>query len=77
GYGRLDQEQHLLLFQNLRASMLPLLENLTPKQLERVGKYPDGMRYTFKELLELRVQHVRDHLAQIERVKQVFRKDRG
>jgi len=68
----LDREQHLLLFQMLRASMLSLLENLTPEQLERIGKYLDGVRYTFKELLELRVRHVRDHLAQIERVKQVF-----
>ncbi|MCJ8013423.1 DinB family protein [Paenibacillus sp. KQZ6P-2] len=76
GYERLDREQHLLLFQILRASMLPLLENLTPEQLERVGKYPDGVRYTFKELLEFRVQHVRDHLAQIERVRQAYREDR-
>nr|WP_244725017.1 hypothetical protein [Paenibacillus mangrovi] len=54
----------------------PLLENLTPEQLDRVGEYPDGARYTFKELLELRVQHVRDHLAQIQRVRQAYREDR-
>lgn len=36
--------------------MLPLLENLTPEQLERVGKYPDGEQYTFKELLKLCVK---------------------
>ncbi|WP_390886511.1 DinB family protein, partial [Brevibacillus borstelensis] len=76
GYDRLDRKQHMLLFQMLRASMLPLLENLTPEQLERVGQYPDGVRYTFKKLLELRVQHVRDHLSQIERVKQAFREHR-
>lgn len=75
GYERLDCEQHLHLFQMLRASMLPLLENLTPEQLERVGQYPDGVRYTFKELLELCDQHVRDHLAQIQRVKQAYRED--
>lgn len=74
GYERLNRDQHLLLFQMLRVSMLPLLENLTLGQLERVGKYPDGVRYTFKELLQLRVQHVRDHLAQIERVKQAYRR---
>ncbi|WP_435920783.1 DinB family protein [Paenibacillus sp. DYY-L-2] len=73
GYERLDREQYLLLFQILRGSMLPLLENLTPKQFERVGEYLDGVQYTFKELLELRIQHVRAHLAQIERVKQAFR----
>nr|WP_235828139.1 DinB family protein [Brevibacillus migulae] len=76
GYERLDREQHLLLFQMLRASMLPLLENLTPQQFERVGQYPDGVRYTLKELVELRVLHVRDHLAQIERVKQAYREYR-
>ncbi|MGG1252537.1 DinB family protein [Brevibacillus agri] len=76
GYERLDREQHMLLFQMLRASMLPLLENLTSAQLERVGQYPDGARFTFKELLEYRVQHVRDHLAQIARVKQAFREDK-
>ncbi|MFF2528325.1 DinB family protein [Brevibacillus sp. NPDC058079] len=75
-YERLDREQHMLLFQMLRVSMLPLLKNLTPEQLVRVGQYPDGARYTFKELLELRVQHVRNHLAQIERVKQAFSEDR-
>lgn len=72
GYELLDREQHLLLFQTLRVSMLPLLGNLTPEQLERVGKYPDGVQYTFKELLKLRVKHVRDHLAQIERVKLAY-----
>ncbi|MDN4093458.1 DinB family protein [Brevibacillus agri] len=76
GYERLDREQHMLLFQMLRASMLPLLENLTSAQLERVGQYPDGARFTFKELLEYRVQHVRDHLAQIARVKQAFRENK-
>lgn len=75
GYERLDLEQHLLLFQMLRASMLPILENLTTEQLERVGKYPDGERFMFKELLEFRVQHVRDHLAQIERVKQAYQEE--
>ncbi|AWX56441.1 MULTISPECIES: DinB family protein [Brevibacillus] len=75
GYERLDRERHMLLFQMLRVSMLPLLENLSPEQLERIGQYPDGVRYTFKELLGLRVQHVRAHLAQIERVKQALSKD--
>ncbi|MDC0764883.1 DinB family protein [Brevibacillus sp. AG] len=76
GYEHLDREQHLLLFQMLRASMQPLLENLTPEQIDRVGVYPDGARYMFKELLQSRVQHVRDHLAQIERVRQAYREDR-
>ena len=73
GYEQLDREEHLLLFQSLRNSMRPILNNLTAQQAERVGVYPDGARFTFKELLEYRVQHVRDHLAQIERVREAFR----
>ncbi|MGF9909097.1 DinB family protein [Brevibacillus porteri] len=73
GYDQLDLEQHLLLFQLLRNSMLPILTNLTTQQSERVGVYPDGARFTFKELLEYRVQHVRVHLAQIERVREAYR----
>ena len=74
GYEQLDWEQYLLLFQSLRSSMLPILAQLTSEQFERVGKYADAGRFTFKELLEYRVQHVRGHLAQIEQVKKVYRK---
>nr|WP_309139169.1 DinB family protein [Brevibacillus sp. RS1.1] len=73
GYDQLDLEQHLLLFQLLRNSMLPILTNLTIQQSERVGVYPDRARFTFKELLEYRIQHVRVHLAQIERVREEYR----
>lgn len=76
GYERLDRELHLILFQMLRASMMPLLENLTPEQFERVGEYPDGARYTFKELLKMRTEHVRNHLAQIERVRRAYQENR-
>lgn len=76
GYDLLDREEHLLLFQLLRSSMLPILNNLTSKQCERVGVYEDAGRFTFKQLLEYRVQHVRDHLAQIERVKEAYRQSR-
>ena len=74
GYEQLDREQYLLLFQLLRSSMLPILAQLTSEQFERVGNYADAGRFTFKELLEYRVQHVRGHLAQIEQVKKVYRK---
>ncbi len=73
GYDRLDREQHLLLFQILRASMQPILEHLTSEQAERVGVYADAGRFTFAQLLEYRVEHVRDHLAQIERVREAYR----
>jgi uncharacterized damage-inducible protein DinB len=72
-YDRLDREQHLQLFQSLRSSMLATLTLLTEEQSERVGVYADAGRFTFKQLLEYRVQHVRGHLAQIERVKEAYR----
>lgn len=76
GYDLLDREQHLLLFQLLRSSIQTILDHLTTKQAERVGVYNDAGRFTFKQLLEFRVQHVRDHLSQIERVRVAYRQAR-
>ena len=72
-YDLLDREQYLHLFKLLRTSMRPILDNLTSEQSRRVGIYIDQERFTFKQLLEFRVQHVRDHLDQIERVKNSYR----
>ncbi|GED33186.1 DinB family protein [Brevibacillus centrosporus] len=72
-YDVLDREQHLQLFESLRLSMQPILDHLTEEQAERGGVYPDGLRFTFKQLLEYRVQHIRGHLAQIERVRDAYR----
>lgn len=77
GYDRLDREEHLLLFQALRSSMQPILDHLTSEQAERVGVYADAGRFTFAQLLEYRVQHVRDHLAQIERVREAYRQHKA
>ena len=74
-YDLLDREQYLLLFKLLRSSMQTILDNLTNEQCERVGVYVDQERFTFKELLEFRVQHVRGHLAQIERVKKAYQEN--
>ncbi|MGE6260123.1 DinB family protein [Heyndrickxia sporothermodurans] len=74
-YDLLDREQYLLLFKLLRSSMQPILENLTNEQSKRVGVYVDQGRFTFKQLLEYRVLHVRDHLAQIERVKKAYQEN--
>jgi len=76
-YDLLDREQYLLLFKLLRSSMQPILDNLTSEQSERVGVYADQGRFTFKQLLGYRVQHVRDHLAQIERVREAYRQSRA
>ncbi|MWV42541.1 DUF664 domain-containing protein [Paenibacillus sp. HJL G12] len=75
GYDLLDREQYLLLFKLLRSSMQTILDNLTSEQNERVGVYPDQERFTFKQLLEFRVEHVRGHLAQIERVKKAYQEN--
>ncbi|MCM3268073.1 DinB family protein [Paenibacillus elgii] len=73
GYEKQDRDQYLLLFQMLRAHMQPVLVHLTADQSERVGVYEDGARFTFRQMLEYRVKHVRIHLAQIERVKEAYR----
>jgi len=75
GYDLLDREQHLLLFKLLRSSMLPILDHLTSEQSKRVGVYVDQGKFTFKQLLEYRVQHIRDHLDQIERVKMAYQEN--
>lgn len=75
-YEKLDREQHLLLFQLLRAHMKPVLDHLTAEQSERMGMYENGERFTFHQMLEYRVKHVRIHLDQIERVKEAYRLSR-
>ncbi|MBB3128201.1 putative damage-inducible protein DinB [Paenibacillus rhizosphaerae] len=77
GYDLLDREQYLLLFKLLRLSMQTILDNLTSEQTERVGVYVDQARFNFKQLLVFRVEHVRGHLAQIERVKKAYRESQG
>ncbi len=74
-YDLLDREQHLLLFKLLRSSMQPILEHLTSEQSLRQGIYVDQERFTFKQLLEFRVEHVCNHLDQIERVKKAFQEN--
>ncbi|WP_311202510.1 hypothetical protein [Peribacillus aracenensis] len=69
----MDLEQYLLLFQLLSSSMQPILDHLTNQQSERVGVYDEANRCTFKQLLEFRVEHVRGHLAQIEREREAYR----
>ncbi|WP_163875582.1 DinB family protein [Paenibacillus favisporus] len=77
GYDLLDREQYLQLFKLLRLSMQTILDNLTNEQIERVGVYIDQARFSFKQLLVFRVEHVRGHLAQIERVKKAYRESQS
>jgi hypothetical protein len=75
-YENLDSEQHLLLFQLLRSSMLPILMQLPPEKWERVGIYADAGPFTLLQLLEYRVEHVRGHLAQIARVREAYQQSK-
>jgi uncharacterized damage-inducible protein DinB len=74
-YEDLDRETYLLLFKLHRSSMVPVLEGLNAEQSKRVGMYTDAGPFTFRQLLEYRVQHVRGHLAQIERMKEAYRQN--
>ncbi|MFB5678349.1 DinB family protein [Paenibacillus terreus] len=75
-YEQMDRECQLSLFRLLRSSMQPVLAQLTPEQSERVGIYADAGRFTFKQLLEFRVDHIRGHLTQIERAREAYRQSR-
>ncbi|MEH6993753.1 DinB family protein [Neobacillus drentensis] len=75
-YENLDSEQHLLLFNLLRSSMLPILAHLPAQKWERVGIYADAGPFTLKQLLEYRVEHVRGHLAQIARVREAYQQSK-
>ncbi len=76
-YGEQDREQYLLLFKLLRASMKPSLDNLSVDQSERVGIHDEAGELSFRQLMERYVNHVRDHLAQIDRVKAAYRQSKA
>ncbi|WHZ02873.1 DinB family protein [Neobacillus sp. YX16] len=75
-YEKLDREQHLHLFNLLRSSMLPILEQLPAQKWERVGIYADAGPFTLKQLLEYRVEHVWGHLAQIASVREAYQQSK-
>ncbi|MDT3416935.1 hypothetical protein QO009_002829 [Brevibacillus aydinogluensis] len=68
-YHELDAGQYLLLFKFLRESFLPVLSRLTEDDWQRVGIHSEAGPMTFAQLLQKYVDHIRDHLRQIERVK--------
>ncbi|MFY0544605.1 DinB family protein [Brevibacillus sp. H7] len=73
GYDELDAEQYLQLFKLLRESFLPVLGKVTEDDWKRVGIHSEAGPLTFGQLLQKYVDHVRDHLQQIERVKAAMR----
>lgn len=77
GYEQQDREQSLMLFQMLRNSMKPVLDNLSEQQSQRIGIHDEDGELSFRQLLERYVNHVRAHLAQIERVKNAFQQSKA
>lgn len=69
GYADQDAEKHLQLFRLLRESFLPTLRRLSEEEWDRCGIHEEAGLLTMRQLLERYVNHVRDHLKQIERVK--------
>jgi ferric iron reductase protein FhuF len=69
----LDAEQHLQLFRLLRESFLPVLRRVSEEEWERMGLHSEAGPLTLRQLLERYVHHVRDHLRQIERVREACR----
>jgi uncharacterized damage-inducible protein DinB len=72
-YEELDAEQHLQLFRLLRESFLPVLRRVSEEEWERTGLHSEAGPLTLRQLLERYVHHVRDHLRQIERVREACR----
>jgi uncharacterized damage-inducible protein DinB len=72
-YGEQDAEQHLQLFKLLRESFLPTLRGLRDEDWKRIGIHTEAGPLAFEQLLQRYVNHVRDHLKQIERVREAYR----
>ncbi len=75
-YAEQDWRQHLALFKLLRESFLPVLNSLTDEQFARTGVHNEAGKLTLENLLQNYVNHVNDHLKQIERVKDAYRKQK-
>ncbi|WP_245590491.1 DinB family protein [Aneurinibacillus terranovensis] len=69
-YSRLNPIQYLELFRLLRESFIPTLAELTDEDLNRTGIHDEAGKLTFRDLLVKYINHIEDHLRQIERVKQ-------
>ncbi|WP_134687021.1 DinB family protein [Brevibacillus migulae] len=68
-YDKQDREQSFMLFKLLREGMRPILEQVTDEQGQRIGLHDEAGELSFRQLLERYVNHVEEHLAQIEHVK--------
>jgi uncharacterized damage-inducible protein DinB len=73
-YSELDAGQYLQLFRLLRESMLPVLKRAEEADWQRIGIHEEAGPLTLSQLLQRYVNHVRDHLAQMERVRAAYGK---
>jgi uncharacterized damage-inducible protein DinB len=73
-YTQLDYQQYLALFKLLRESFIPVLNRLTEEDMLRTGIHTEVGKLTLKDLLQNYINHINDHLKQIQRVRDAFGK---
>ncbi|MDF2681102.1 MAG: hypothetical protein K0R47_2292 [Brevibacillus sp.] len=73
GYAEQDAKRSLELFGLIRAMMVPVLEKVEGADWQRCGIHEEAGSLTLVQLLERYVNHVGDHLAQIQRVQAAYR----
>ncbi|MED4583192.1 DinB family protein [Brevibacillus choshinensis] len=73
GYADQDAEHSLKLFGLMRAMMLPVLLKVEGDDWQRCGIHEEAGPLTLVQLLERYVNHVSDHLEQIQRVRAAYR----
>lgn len=72
-YTTLNPKLNLELFGLLRESMLPIFEELSEEDWKRTGTHNEVGVLSLSDLVRKFVQHVQDHLHQIDRIKQIYR----
>ncbi|WP_243014241.1 DinB family protein [Brevibacillus borstelensis] len=72
GYSQQNAERALQLFQLLREEMASVLQRVKDEEWGREGIHTEAGPLSLLQLLERYVNHVHDHLAQIERVKAAY-----
>lgn len=73
-YAQLDYQQYLALFKLMRESFIPVLNRLTEKDMLRTGIHTEVGKLTLRDLLRNYVNHINDHLKQIQRVRDAWDK---
>ncbi|CAG7648194.1 DinB family protein [Paenibacillus allorhizosphaerae] len=76
-YQALDMYTYLFLFRAMRASMTPILENLSDDAWQRTGVHNTAGEQTLQDIVQMFVQHVDRHIKQIERNKHAYAVQRG